>query len=305
MINRANEEGITVGQLAETFIAEYEKDARGLNIKPATYHPKATEHIGDIIALIKKLIENKKAYVADGDVYYDTQAFKEYGKLSGQDMDDLDLGSRIEINQNKKNPMDFVLWKSKKPGEPAWDSPWGEGRPGWHIECSAMSMKYLGETLDIHGGGQDLIFPHHENEIAQSEGATGKPFANYWMHNGYINIDNEKMSKSKGNFFTVRDIGKEYDLLAVRFFMLSAHYRNPVNFSRELIGQADSALKRIDNCKENLDFVIKNGRQGASEIGVVLQHAEDKFIAAMDDDLNTADAIARDIRADPRTERTL
>lgn len=291
MIKAANEQGITVKQLGEHFIEEYFKDAKGLNIRPATVHPKATEHIDDIIRLISRLIEEGHAYVAEnGDVYYDTESFKDYGKLSGQDLDDLEMGARIEVNDVKKNPMDFALWKAKKPGEPAWESPFSEGRPGWHIECSAMSQKYLGDTFDIHGGGQDLKFPHHENEIAQSEGATGKTFANYWMHNGYINIDNRKMSKSLGNFFTVRDISKEFDLLAVRLFMLSSHYRNPINFSRDLIVQAEAALSRIANCRENLRFVAEAGKSEAKK-ELDLESFRQRFIDAMDDDLNTADAI--------------
>ena len=291
MIKAANEQGITVKQLGEHFIEEYFKDAKGLNIRPATVHPKATEHIEDIIRLISRLIEEGHAYVAEnGDVYYDTESFKDYGKLSGQDLDDLEMGARIEVNDVKKNPMDFALWKAKKPGEPAWESPFSEGRPGWHIECSAMSQKYLGDTFDIHGGGQDLKFPHHENEIAQSEGATGKTFANYWMHNGYINIDNRKMSKSLGNFFTVRDISKEFDLLAVRLFMLSSHYRNPINFSRDLIVQAEAALSRIANCRENLRFVAEAGKSEAKK-ALDLESFRQRFIDAMDDDLNTADAI--------------
>lgn len=291
MIKAANEQGITVKQLGEHFIEEYFKDAKGLNIRPATVHPKATEHIEDIIRLISRLIEEGHAYVAEnGDVYYDTESFKDYGKLSGQDLDDLEMGARIEVNDVKKNPMDFALWKAKKPGEPAWESPFSEGRPGWHIECSAMSQKYLGDTFDIHGGGQDLKFPHHENEIAQSEGATGKTFANYWMHNGYINIDNRKMSKSLGNFFTVRDISKEFDLLAVRLFMLSSHYRNPINFSRDLIVQAEAALSRIANCRENLRFVAEAGKSETKK-ELDLESFRRRFIDAMDDDLNTADAI--------------
>ncbi len=291
MIKAANEEGITVKELGERFIAEYFKDAGGLNVKKATYHPKATEHISDIISLISTLIEKGHAYVAEnGDVYYKVASFEHYGRLSGQDLEDLKLGARIDINDGKQDPMDFALWKAKKEGEPFWESPFGPGRPGWHIECSAMSQKYLGETFDIHGGGQDLKFPHHDNEIAQSEGATGKPFANYWMHNGYINIDGVKMSKSKGNFFTVRDISKEFDLLAVRLFMLSSHYRSPINFSADLLEQSVKALERIDNCRENLRFVAEQGRQAAPS-GVELESYRKRFCDAMDDDLNTADAI--------------
>ncbi|WP_066686648.1 cysteine--tRNA ligase [Christensenella intestinihominis] len=291
MIRVANEEGITVGELGDRYIEEYFKDAQALNIRPATVHPKATEHIGDIIALVKKLVDTGHAYELHGDVYFDTQSFPGYGKLSGQDISELEMGARIDINEEKKNPMDFALWKAKKEGEPAWDSPWGPGRPGWHIECSAMSMKYLGDTLDIHGGGQDLKFPHHENEIAQSEAATGKPFANYWMHNGYINIDNKKMSKSEGNFFTVRDILKEFRGPAVRLFMLSAHYRNPINFSRELLTQSETAYDRILNCRENLKFIMEHPKDEPVDIAPAVTSAGEKFNAAMDDDLNTADAI--------------
>ena len=290
MIKEANRLGITVKELGERFIDEYFKDAKGLNIKPATVHPKATEHMKEIINLISKLIENGHAYIAEnGDV--------DYGKLSGQNLEDLSMGAgfdarkekRLDATEIKKNPMDFALWKAKKEGEPYWESPFSEGRPGWHIECSAMSQKYLGDTFDIHGGGMDLKFPHHENEIAQSEGASGKPFAKYWMHNGYININGTKMSKSLGNFFTVRDISKEFDLIVVRLFMLSAHYRNPINFSKELIMQAKSGYERIMNCRENLKFVAEKGEKGSEKID--LNAYKDKFIAAMDDDLNTADAI--------------
>ncbi|BDF59070.1 cysteine--tRNA ligase [Christensenellaceae bacterium] len=291
MIRVAAEEGITVKELGDRFIAEYFKDAKALHIRKATVHPKATEHIGDIIALVKKLVDSGHAYELGGDVYFDTQSFPEYGKLSGQDLSELELGARIDINENKKSPMDFALWKAQKDGEIAWDSPWGKGRPGWHIECSAMSMKYLGDTLDIHGGGQDLKFPHHENEIAQSEAATGKPFANYWMHNGYINIDNKKMSKSAGNFFTVRDILKEFRGSAVRLFMLNAHYSNPINFSRELLKQAESAYDRILNCRANLKFVIANPKDAPADVQKAIDTVMEKFNAAMDDDLNTADAI--------------
>jgi len=249
MINRAKEEGVTVKELGDRFIEEYFKDADNLGIKRATVHPRATEHVQDIIEFIKRLEEKGLAYEVEGDVYFDTSAFPDYGKLSGQNMEELEAGARIDVDEKKRNPMDFALWKAKKPGEPAWDSPWGPGRPGWHIECSVMAIKYLGETIDIHSGGQDLTFPHHENEIAQSEGATGKPFARYWLHNGYINVNNQKMSKSLGNFFTVRDIQKEFDLEVVRLFMLSAHYRSPVNFSRELLEQAQSALDRLYNAQ--------------------------------------------------------
>ena len=262
MIRRANEEGITVRELADRFIAEYYVDAKALGIRPATVHPKATEHIAEIIQLITRLIDNGHAYATpSGDVYYRVSAFPGYGKLSGQNMEDRETGAseRLNVETDKESPEDFALWKAQKPGEPAWDSPWGKGRPGWHIECSAMSMKYLGETFDIHCGGKDLLFPHHENEIAQSEGATGKKYVNYWMHNGFINVDNQKMSKSLNNFFTVRDIAKEYDLEAVRLFMLSAHYRSPINFSREQIEAANASLNRLYTARNSLRFQIENG----------------------------------------------
>ena len=258
MIKRANEEGITVKELGERFIAEYFKDAQAIGIHKATIHPKATENIDAIINVVKKLVDNGYAYDVDGNVYFSTKKFDEYGKLSKQPLEDLEAGARIDVNEHKKDVMDFALWKKQKEGEPAWESPWGMGRPGWHIECSAMVNKYLGETIDIHSGGQDLIFPHHENEIAQSECANGKPFANYWMHNGYININNQKMSKSLGNFFTVRDILKKYDGEVVRFFMLSAHYRNPINFADTLMEQAKSAVERVYTCIDNLEFLLQN-----------------------------------------------
>ena len=291
MIARAAEEKTTLRELGERFIRAYFEDAQGLGIRPATVHPKATEHIGDIIKLVSRLIEKGHAYEVDGDVYFDVTSFPGYGKLSGQSPEDRMAGARIDVTEKKRNPEDFALWKAAKPGEDSWDSPWGKGRPGWHIECSAMSMRYLGETIDIHGGGQDLIFPHHENEIAQSEAATGKPFARYWMHNGYINVDNEKMSKSKGNFFTVRDISQKYDLLVVRLFMLSAHYRNPVNFSEELIAQAASAMARIKNCRENLKHIMATGSGSPVNVKEKIRALEDSFRNAMDDDLNTAEAI--------------
>ncbi|MGI6563282.1 MAG: cysteine--tRNA ligase [Clostridia bacterium] len=295
MINRANEEGITVKELADRFIKEYEIDAKGLGIRPASVHPKATEHIDDIIAFIKTLMEKGYAYEAGGDVYYDTSKNPEYGKLSNKNLDELELGARIEVDDRKRNPMDFVLWKAKKENEPYWNSPWGEGRPGWHIECSVMSMKYLGDTIDIHCGGADLVFPHHENEIAQSESATGKTFARYWLHNGFININNEKMSKSKGNFFTVRDIVKHFDYEVLRFFMLSAHYRSPINFSDELLQQAEKGLDRIYECLLNLKRIFKEGVTGGAlseELVENLKGYKEKFIEAMDDDLNTADAVS-------------
>lgn len=304
MINRANKEGITVKELADKYIAEYYTDACGLGIKEATIHPKATESMEDIVSLVRRLEEKGFAYVVDGDVYFDTRSFKDYGKLSHQKQDDLESGARIDVDSRKRDPMDFALWKTQKPGEPAWDSPWGKGRPGWHIECSAMVQRYLGDTIDIHSGGQDLIFPHHENEIAQSEAATGKPFARYWLHNGFINIDNEKMSKSAGNFFTVRDIAGQYDYEVVRFFMLSAHYRSPINFSHDLMEQSKNGLDRLYNCLGNLKHLYENADNLAIKdlepgetlkenmLKEKLQAYKLKFIDAMEDDLNTADAIS-------------
>ena len=299
MIRRANEEGITVKELADRFIAEYYKDAEALGIRPATVHPKATDHIPEIINLVSRLIENGHAYATpSGDVYYRVSAFPGYGKLSGQRMEDREAGAseRLNVETEKESPEDFALWKAQKPGEPAWESPWGAGRPGWHIECSAMSMKYLGETFDIHCGGKDLLFPHHENEIAQSEGATGKPYVHYWMHNGFINVDNQKMSKSLNNFFTVRDISKEYDLEAVRLFMLSAHYRSPINFSRDLIEAANASLNRLYTARNHLRFIEENGEERPlseeeNEFIGRLAGYEKRFDDAMDDDLNTADAL--------------
>ena len=293
MIRRAHEEGTTVAELGERFIAEYYRDADALDIERASANPRATQHIGEIISLVQKLIDGGHAYAADnGDVYFAVRSFPGYGKLSGQNIDDLENGARVDPTEQKRDPLDFALWKGEKPGEPAWDAPWGRGRPGWHIECSAMSMAILGESFDIHAGGQDLIFPHHENEIAQSEAATGKPFARYWMHNGYINVDNQKMSKSLGNFFTVRDIAKEFDLEAVRMFMLSVHYRNPVNFSRELIQQAEAALTRLRTARERLEEAqrVQETEEDAA-FTASLDGFRARFEAAMDDDLNTADAI--------------
>ena len=299
MIRRANEEGITVKELADRFIGEYYKDAKALGIRPATVHPKATEHIPEIISLISRLIENGHAYaVPSGDVYYRVSAFPGYGKLSGQSSEERETGAseRLNVETDKESPEDFALWKAQKPGEPAWESPWGPGRPGWHIECSAMSMKYLGETFDIHCGGKDLLFPHHENEIAQSEGASGKPYVHYWMHNGFINVDNQKMSKSLNNFFTIRDIAKEYDLEAVRLFMLSAHYRSPINFSRDLIEAANASLKRLYTARDHLRTCIENGESRPlntqeEEFAERVKKYESRFDNAMDDDLNTADAL--------------
>lgn len=297
IIKRGHEEGISPEEVANKYIDEYFVDADGLGIKRADVHPRVTDNIQQIIDFVKDLEDKGYAYEVNGDVYFDTKKFEGYGKLSRQNQDELEAGARIEVNDQKRHPMDFVLWKSKKEGEPGWNSPWGEGRPGWHIECSVMSNRYLGETIDIHAGGQDLAFPHHENEIAQSEARSGKVFSNYWVHNGYININNEKMSKSKGNFFTVRDISKQYDLEIVRFFMLSAHYRNPVNFSDEMLNQAKAGLERLYNAKEKLEFTISNLSESSikdeeKELVNELESYKTKFINAMEDDLNTADAVS-------------
>ncbi|WP_343345589.1 cysteine--tRNA ligase [Terrisporobacter petrolearius] len=297
IIKRGHEENIAPEEVAKKYIEEYFVDADGLGVKRATVHPQVTENIDEIIEFVKELEEKGYAYAVNGDVYFDTQKFNGYGKLSGIKQEELEAGSRIEVNDQKRHPMDFVLWKSKKEGEPGWMSPWGEGRPGWHIECSVMSRRYLGDTIDIHAGGQDLKFPHHENEIAQSEARSGKTFSNYWMHNEYININNEKMSKSKGNFFTVRDISKLYDLEIVRFFMLSTHYRNPINFSDEILNQSKAGLERLYNAKERLEFIISklnNDAENAEELKLdkELSSFRQRFIEAMDDDLNTADAVS-------------
>ena len=297
IIRRANEEGVSCEEIASRYIAEFETDARGLGVHPATVHPKATENVDEIIALVSKLVEKGYAYRAEnGDVYFRTRRFAEYGKLSHQPIDDLESGARIAVGETKEDPLDFALWKAAKPGEPFWPSPWSDGRPGWHIECSAMARRYLGETIDIHGGGQDLIFPHHENEIAQSECCSGVPFAHYWMHNGYINVDNKKMSKSLNNFFTVRDVAEKYGYEAIRFFLISSSYRSPINYNAEIIEQSKAALDRLYTCRDNLQFALSQAADGASPADAALLAALDqrkaKFIAAMDDDLNTADAIA-------------
>ena len=296
IINKAREDGVTAGEVSEKYIEEYYKDAAALNVKKATVHPKVTETMDEIIAFVKDLIDKGYAYERNGDVYYSTRKFKEYGKLSKQNIEDLESGARIEVDETKDDPLDFALWKARKADdEIAWESPWGMGRPGWHIECSTMSKKFLGDTIDIHAGGQDLIFPHHENEIAQSEAHNGKQFANYWMHNGYITIDKEKMSKSKGNFFTVRDILKDYDGEVMRFFLLSGHYRNPINFSKELMDQAKNGLARMQNAKENLKYLASASEGSMTEEEKQTFEGFDKhrqdFINVMDDDLNTADAI--------------
>lgn len=297
MIKKANEEGKTVKEIADKFINEFLIDAKGLNLKEeTTNHPRATEHIQDIIEFIQELIDKGYAYSANGDVYFDVSKLNDYGKLSKKNIDELISGARVEVNENKKNPGDFVLWKAEKPGEPSWDSPWGKGRPGWHIECSVMARKYLGDTIDIHAGGEDLQFPHHENEIAQSESLTGKPFAKYWLHNGMINIENQKMSKSLNNFFTVRDISKEFDLEVLRFLILSGHYRKPINFSRDLVIQAKNSLDRIYNGKKNLEHLIDVSQDKAltdedNKIIEEINKYKEKFINSMEDDLNTPDAI--------------
>lgn len=295
IINKANEENKTYLEISEKFIEEYKKDADKLNIKEATFHPRATQNIENIINLIETLIKKDYAYKSEnGDVYFRSNKFNDYGKLSHQPLEDLEAGARINNFEMKENPMDFALWKASKPNEPSWNSPWGKGRPGWHIECSAMAKRYLGKTIDIHCGGQDLIFPHHENEIAQSECANDAEFARYWMHNGYININNKKMSKSLGNFFTVREIGEKYGYEPIRYVMIASHYRTPISFSTDLLEQARSALNRLYNCKENLEFALSNANDGENnnDLKLNLYKYKDNFINAMDDDLNTADAIA-------------
>lgn len=315
IIKRANEESSDYLTVSEKYIAEYKRDAGGLNVREASVHPRATENIGQIIDMVRTLEEKGFAYSTEyGDVYFRTNRFKEYGKLSHQPLEELEAGARISIGETKEDPMDFALWKGAKPGEPYWESPWGQGRPGWHIECSAMARRYLGETIDIHCGGQDLIFPHHENEVAQSECCNGAPFARYWMHNGYINVDNRKMSKSLNNFFTVRDVAEKYGYEPIRYLMLSSHYRSPINYSTDIIEQCKSALERLYNCREDLAFLEKNAvageKPGEGEIREQLLSHKKDFIEAMDDDFNTADAIsalfelARDInsRLNPQTK---
>jgi len=295
IIRRANELGISSRELAEKFIEEYFVDAKGLGVREATVHPRATENIPQIIELIQTLMDKGLAYESGGDVYFRTERYDGYGKLSHQSLDDLLAGARVDVNEIKENPVDFALWKKAKPGEPSWPSPWGEGRPRWHIECSAMSSRYLGKTIDIHCGGQDLTFPHHENEIAQSEGASGQTFVRYWLHNGYINVDNRKMSKSLGNFFTVRDAAAAYGYENIRMFMLMSHYRSPLNYSGEALTHAKNALERLKQARKNLLFVKENGREGEiDEAGLdkKLEVYRSRYIEAMDDDFNTADAIS-------------
>ncbi len=296
IINRANEEGITFEEVSKKYIEEFWTDAHGLNFKDATIHPKATENIDEIIDIIKSLENKGYAYAVNGDVYFRTLKFKEYGKLSHQPIEDLVSGARIAVGDIKENPLDFALWKGAKEGEPYWESPWGKGRPGWHIECSAMNRKYLGKTIDIHCGGQDLIFPHHENEIAQSECANGCSFSKYWMHNGYINVDNVKMSKSLGNFKTVREIANAYGYEVIRYFLISAHYRTPINYNLEIVEQCKASLERLYTCRESLDFAIKNAVDETSsddeKMISELSERRKQFVDAMDDDLNTADGIS-------------
>lgn len=296
IIKKANEEGVSFSEISEKYIEEYWIDAKGLNIRPATYHPKATENIDEIISIISTLIEKGFAYEAEGDVYFSPAKFPEYGKLSHQPLEDLENGARIMVGEIKREPMDFALWKAAKPDEPFWESPWGKGRPGWHIECSAMVRRYLGITIDIHCGGQDLIFPHHENEIAQSECCNGAPFANYWMHNGYINVDNQKMAKSKGNFFTVRDVAEKYGYEPIRYLIISSHYSSPINYSYDIIEQSIASLNRLYTCRENLDFALKNAPDESTgndaETINMIDTRRTQFIEAMDDDLNTADGLS-------------
>ncbi|MDU7151260.1 MAG: cysteine--tRNA ligase [Peptoniphilus grossensis] len=297
MINKANDEGVQVSDIAERYIKEFKQDANGLHLYDyETLNPRATEHIDEIISFIKTLIDKGAAYVSNGDVYFDINYAKDYGKLSKKNIEDLISGHRVDINDNKKNPSDFALWKNKKEGEPFWKAPWGEGRPGWHIECSVMAKTLIGDNIDIHTGGEDLQFPHHENEIAQSEACNGVPFANYWLHNGMITVDNEKMSKSKGNFFTVREIADEFDLEVLRFFLLTTQYRSPINFSREVMEQTKNSSKRLYNAKYKLeDAIEKSNADKITDEEEKLYRSFDrhieKFENAMDDDLNTADAI--------------
>ena len=291
LIKKANEEGITVPEVAARYIDEFWTDAKGLNVREATVHPKATENIDEIQRIISELVEKGYAYAVQGDVYFRSKKFDEYGKLSHQPLEDLEAGARIATDDIKEDPMDFCLWKGAKPGEPYWESPWGKGRPGWHIECSAMAGRYLGKTIDIHCGGLDLIFPHHENEIAQSECANGCEFAHYWMHNGFINVDNHKMSKSLGNFFTVRDVAEKYGYEPIRYLMISSHYRGPINYSVDIIEQGKNALERLYTCRDNIDFALKSA-EDSGEIPAFIDARRNEFIEAMEDDLNTADAIA-------------
>lgn len=297
MIKKANQDGVTVRELGDRFISEYYKDADALGLERATANPRATDLIGDVVNFIKVLEDKGYAYNIDGDVYFNTAKFSGYGKLSHQSLDDLNAGARIEIDERKLNPMDFALWKKQKDGEPGWESPWGMGRPGWHIECSTMATKFLGETIDIHAGGSDLIFPHHENEIAQSEAKTGKPFARYWMHGAFLNVNNQKMSKSLNNFFTAREILEKYDPEVIRLFMLSGHYRTPLNFSLDLLEQAKSGLERFYNSINNLEHFLKDAgerdlNEGEKALYGRIKSSKERFIEVMDDDFNTADGLS-------------
>lgn len=318
LIKRANEEGSTVPQIAAKYIEEYKKDAQGLGVREASFHPKATENVDTILQVIQTLIEKGFAYSKGGDVYFRSRKFHEYGKLSHQPLDALNAGARIDISANKEEPLDFVLWKAAKPGEPSYPSPWGDGRPGWHIECTAMILKYLGDTIDIHCGGQDLIFPHHENEIAQAECCTGHPYVRYWMHNGYINVDNHKMSKSLNNFFTTREVAEKFGYEPIKLMMLQAHYRSPINYTVEVLEQCKASLERLYNCRDHIDFSLKSAATEPSADNAAflskLQKRKEQFVTAMEDDLNTADALAaifelaRDINSYlsvPRTVSTL
>lgn len=294
IIKKANELGKTSSEVSENAIKEYFVDAEGLNVRRADIHPKVTENMGIIIDIVKTLVDKGYAYEADGDVYFDTSKFPEYGKLSHQPLDDLKAGARIEVGEKKRDPMDFAVWKAAKPGEPYWDSPFGKGRPGWHIECSAMSRHYIGDTIDIHGGGSDLIFPHHENEIAQSECATGSPLAKIWMHNGMLNVDNKKMSKSAGNFFMVRDLSAKYGYEPIRFMLLSVHYRSQLNYTLEVIESCKAALERLYNCRDGMERVLAAAKDGEAKAETLedVKSARGSFNKAMDDDFNTADGIA-------------
>ncbi len=298
IIKRANEENVSSQEISEKYIEEYLKDTKALGVRPATIQPKATENISEIIEFIETLVEKDSAYVSGGDVYFRTESFPDYGKLSHQPLEELQAGARVDVSEQKENPMDFALWKAAKAGEPSWPSPWGEGRPGWHIECSAMSRRYLGDTIDIHCGGQDLVFPHHENEIAQSEAASGQKFVNYWLHNGFISVDNKKMSKSLNNFFTVREAAKVYGYDSIRMFMLMSHYRSPLNYSGEILEQAKSALERLSTARNNFSFYEENGAEGEMKENerefeqLRIPKYRERFCEVMDDDLNTADAVA-------------
>ncbi len=294
IIKKANEEGVPSAEISEKYIAEYKKDAHGLNVMDADVHPKVTESMDIIIDIVKTLVDKGFAYESNGDVYFRTTKFKDYGKLSKMPIEDLKAGARINVSEQKEDPLDFAVWKAAKPGEPYWDSPWGKGRPGWHIECSAMSRYHIGNTIDIHCGGQDLIFPHHENEIAQSEAATGCTLANYWVHNGYINVDNQKMSKSLGNFFTAREVAEKYGYEVVRYMMVQAHYRSPINYCVELLESCKASLERLYNCRNTLDGAIENAKSGciSKEASELFESRRKQFTDAMDDDLNTADAIS-------------